>query len=291
MPVIRYVIPVLLLLTGCVSSLVQLQQAEPIGTPFQTYLAREYLDFAEAEADQYDWFNSSHFARKGLKAANGVDVMPEPLEEWDLEPDVQPILEQARTLLLKALTPDIKRNHAKDAARTQFMFDCWVEQQSEGWQNDHIAYCRENFYNTLDRLYNIIYPDQKKETPAAVSEATANSSAPKKEQTRTVYFDSGKSSISDKSKKVLSGIISELKKATKYEITLNGYADRVGKEDANLKLSKKRSDEVKKFLVQAGVNPNVITVFAFGNESSIVDNEKGAPEQENRVVEIVVEIE
>lgn len=286
---LRIIIIASLLLTGCISSLVQLQQAEPMGTPFQTYLAREYLDFAEAEADQYDWFNSAHFARKGLKATNGIDVMPEPLVEWDLEEDVFPILEQARTLLLKALTPEVKRNHAKDAARAQFMFDCWVEQQSEGWQTDHIAYCRENFYATLDKLYSISAPDQKVEVPSAASPAIEGS-APVKTQKRMVYFDSGKFTISDKSKKVLSAITSELKKANKYEIVLNGYADKVGKEDANMTLSKKRVDAVKKSLVQAGINPDLITVIAFGSENSIVDTDKGAPEQQNRVVEIVVDI-
>ena len=59
----------LLVLSSCATRLQALQKADFSGDSFRTTLAKEYLKFAEIEADQYDWYDSEYFAKKGLKRA------------------------------------------------------------------------------------------------------------------------------------------------------------------------------------------------------------------------------
>src|SRR5580658_2925105 len=70
--------------SGCeMYSLEKLRHTTPSGSPFQTELSKLYMDFAAQEEKEYDWYNSWHFADKGLQAAYGKDVMPEDLKNWD----------------------------------------------------------------------------------------------------------------------------------------------------------------------------------------------------------------
>jgi OOP family OmpA-OmpF porin len=340
--VLRYTVLLLsLLVTACNSSLVQLQKTEPVGTPYQMYLAREYLDFAEAEADQYDWFDSGHFSRKGLKLARGEDVKPEIIHFWDIDKDNAPTLLQAREYLTQTLTDQVKESHPKEAARAQFLFDCWVEQQEEIWQTSHIAYCREKFYNTLDKLAALSAGDMMKTAQAVPAELPAKqqmAEAPvdinsypvdndaqiaepvaqpipmggpevysfagamerdgsevcdekciRMIEKRTVYFELASDDLTKRTQRVVSNIIAQLKNTKKYEITLNGYADRLGKEEYNMGLSKGRAQSIKEQLVAAGLDPNAITVFAFGEFDGLLDTPDEVAEKENRAVEIIIE--
>ncbi len=278
--------------TACASSLKELQTTVPIGTPFQTFMAKEYLDFAEAEADQYDWFQSAHFAKKGLKFSKGIEVPPELVENYDVQDDVLPVLKQARETLLNILTPENKMQHPKETARAQFMFDCWIEQQEEGWQSEHISYCRENFYAIVDSLYASNFaplPETAAAPPPPAPEApVADVADEKNAEKKRIYFKNDGFALDDKARRSLSGLVSRLKDVKKYEITVNGYADRVGGEDHNMKLSRKRAQAVKKMLVDSGITPGSITIFAFGETHNLVQTEDNKPEQENRSVEIVL---
>lgn len=299
--VLRLLILSVLMLTGCSSTLVQLQRITPTGTPFQIYLAQEYLDFAIAEADQYDWFDSSHFAHKGLKVAKGEYVDPEDLRYWGIVEDALPTMIQARKRLMDVLTPETMLLHPKEAAKAQFLFDCWVEQQEELWQISHIAYCRERFYDKLDELYLHVANDREKAanspTPPEPTETEADLMAKvktqviyKKTETRVVYFEFNKYGLTPRAKRIISNMASELKNVKSYNITLNGYSDRVGTEDYNMKLSKNRAKSVKDALVDAGLNADAITLFAFGEITNLVETKDEVPEPENRVVEIVIEM-
>lgn len=141
------------LTSGCIMyRLEELRNTTPSGSPFQTELARLYMDFATQEEKDYDWQNSWHFADKGLMLAYGKDMPPEALEEWSLPKEALPEMEKARARVMALLTPDIINAQPAKAAAMQFYFDCWVEQQEENWQDDDIAYCRDNLLLTIGEL-------------------------------------------------------------------------------------------------------------------------------------------
>lgn len=142
-----------LLCAGCsVYNLEKLRNATPVGTPFQTLLSEEYMDFAAEKEQRYDWGNSAYFAGKGLQAAYGKDTPPENLADWDIPKDKLPELEKARAALVAALTPEATQQSPDIAAMAQVYFDCWVEYQEANWQEDDIRYCRDNFTDSLAAL-------------------------------------------------------------------------------------------------------------------------------------------
>ncbi len=139
------------LLTGCLRfSLDTLKSTEPSGSAYSTALAVEYQAFAQSEADQFDWWDAEKFAKKGLRAANGEDVPPEDPNEWDIPKSSLFALLEAHQKLIELSTPEVRAKEPELAARAQAMFDCWVEQQEENWQNEHIDACRGEFFEVLD---------------------------------------------------------------------------------------------------------------------------------------------
>lgn len=270
---------------GCQTRLQQLQNMPLSGSEYHVALAQEYLAFAESEADQYDWVDSRHFAMKGLNAASGMEVQPENLSRWDIKGDIKPAILQARGYLMDVLKSPLTETKGEAVARAQVLFDCWLEQQEEAWQEEDIKSCREGFYDELDVLYAELYPKaviaepvvERVDTPLAVAPGPFR-----------VYFGFNKTSLDANAKEVIHRAVSDLRSLPKFTIMLNGYADNTGKAAYNMKLSKKRALEVKKALVDAGVDEDVILVFAFGEASPSKD--KKNLKRDNRVVEIVVEL-
>lgn len=291
------VLPLLIALGACSTKLQQLRAANPQGEDFHLALAREYLTFAEAEANQFDWWDSRYFAKKGLRALSGENVEPETLERWNIPPTDVPTLLQARDDLLALLGDyEVRDKYHRQTARVLFLFDCWLEQQEEGWQSSDVISCREEFYATLDNIYLASTPDnranllterqdaEKQEKSTIVFEVTTPKIEP-----QFVYFDFNSIKLNAQGRKIVNNLITTLKGSESYDITLNGYADRSGKADYNLKLSKQRAQAIKTALVEGGLKEKSITIFAFGEAEEQIPTKDGTPEKGNRVVEIVID--
>ena len=73
-----------------------------------------------------------------------------------------------------------------------------------------------------------------------------------------------------------------------YGITISGHADSTGPKIYNQILSKNRATTIKRSLVKKGVDPNRITVRAYGDTKPIADNNTREGRAKNRRVEIKV---
>src|SRR5262245_26726252 len=154
---VRLAIPfgVIAVLSGCASTIEQLREATAPsgGTAFTRTLVSEYRDFTLFEADDmYDWQEADYFARKGLAAEGAELVLPEDLVNWDLPPDKVPELTDAHSRLIAALDGGARDTKPAVAARAQVKFDCWVEQQEENHQPDHVKTCKEDFEHAMAQL-------------------------------------------------------------------------------------------------------------------------------------------
>jgi outer membrane protein OmpA-like peptidoglycan-associated protein len=151
----KCLVPVFLLvtLTGCVNAdLRALRKAPPPSDPYLEALSKHYLAFAEEEARNYDWVDVVHFTDKGLRAVYGHDIKPDDPEDRDIEERILPDLEDARRVLLAEMQSDARVQHPDMLARAVFFYDCWLEQQEEGWQEKDIKVCREGYYTAIDGL-------------------------------------------------------------------------------------------------------------------------------------------
>jgi OOP family OmpA-OmpF porin len=263
-----------LILTGCTTArLEELRHAEPKGTPFQNALAAEYLAFAEAEAKSYDWWSMSVFSQKGLASIYGNEPQPELVRDWNVPTDMIPEFEAARSDLLEALNTSNKQARPSLTARAQFFYDCWLEQQEEGWQQDDIKACRNGFFDAMNRLKGA-----SPEAPAPISSSSY-----------LILFDSGKASLNTEGESVVRSVAQEVSELAGYEILLSGYTDRAGSSDANMSLSQKRVESVRNALVKQGVPANAITEFAYGESKPRATTKDGVRERSNRRVEIFIQ--
>ena len=263
-------------LAACASDIQRVRTAEGTGSPFTRALTSEYRDLSAFEADEmYDWPDAQHFARKGLLAAEGEVVQPEDLGNWDLPEDRVEEMTAARAKLVGLLDAGARDRVAEAAARAQARYDCWVEQQEENHQPDHISACRDQFFAALAELETAAPAPAQ---PAAVQP-----------ETYVVYFDFDKSNVKPEAAQILDRALADAKQGGTPSISVTGHADRAGSEDYNLGLSLRRSDAVREYLIKGGVTADQITVSGRGEAEPAVPTADGVKEPRNRRVEIIVQ--
>ncbi|MCH2547970.1 MAG: OmpA family protein, partial [Alphaproteobacteria bacterium] len=273
----------LCLLTACTTaSLEELRRTTPTGDAFQAALAQEYLAFSESEARQYDWSSSKRFADKGLKSAYGQPVAPENIAAWKIGGAFVNELSNAREQLMGVLTPELTTAYPQLTARAQFFYDCWLEQQEEAWQEDDITSCREGFYRSVKTLLATMEPEPQAEPMAEPVAPMIFSSS------YIVFFEWNKFVLTTDAIGIINTVADDLKTSQeeKYEVILNGHADRSGTPEYNLQLSKKRAEAVKAALIERGIPAERIQYYAFGETDNRIPTKDNIREHANRRVEI-----
>ncbi|MFA6279475.1 MAG: OmpA family protein [Bdellovibrionales bacterium] len=89
-------------------------------------------------------------------------------------------------------------------------------------------------------------------------------------ETKSVYFGFGKSVVTKDGRTALDALATDIKAKGSRVVAVRvaGYADRIGSATANEKLSKKRADAVRKYLVSKGiVNAQVVETRWFGDSA------------------------
>ena len=101
-------------------------------------------------------------------------------------------------------------------------------------------------------------------------------------------FETNLDVIKNASKPSLLELSNTLKKKLVWKIQVSGHTENVGDEDANMILSKKRAESVKRFLAAQGIDENRIKTEFFGESKPIEDNSTAAGRQKNRRVEFKI---
>jgi len=108
--------------------------------------------------------------------------------------------------------------------------------------------------------------------------------------TLKVLFDTNKDVIKKNSFKDVDNLISVMKNHPELNVVIEGHTDNVGSAAYNKKLSQKRADAVKKYMVnKGGIDAKRITAEGFGLEKPIADNATKAGKAKNRRVEAAVD--
>ena len=108
--------------------------------------------------------------------------------------------------------------------------------------------------------------------------------------TLKVEFDTGKSVVKPRYDKEIQNVADFLKKNPDKKIMIGGHTDTMGNKKANLTLSQKRADAVKKVLVSKfGIKSSRIEAKGFGGSKPMTSNATAEGRQQNRRVEAVVE--
>ena len=290
-----------LILSGCVlavtacsnfdahSEVEALNEAQAVGSPFTQALAGEYRTFANTEMhDMMDYPDAIHFARKGLAAAAGEVVMPEPISDWNLNPGHMEELSTARGRLVVAFDLGAREIAPQQSAVAQAKFDCWIEQQEENWQDKDIAACKKGFMDAMDALEGLIKPAPEVMAPV---EAAAPPAEPMKPEDAMylVFFDFDKSDIGAGGENVLDAVAQEVKSRSLKAVHIVGHADSSGPKGYNDKLSMKRANAVRDALAKRGVDAALIRVEGRGEDELLVQTPDGVREPANRRAQVTFE--
>jgi outer membrane protein OmpA-like peptidoglycan-associated protein len=85
-----------------------------------------------------------------------------------------------------------------------------------------------------------------------------------------VYFDFNKSTLNSKEKTKLDTVSKLIKESKEVEaIDIAGFADNIGKDGYNKKLSQRRAETVKSYLAKRGLKARKLTVEAFGETNPV----------------------
>jgi len=101
-----------------------------------------------------------------------------------------------------------------------------------------------------------------------------------------VYFDSGKATLKSSSYKELNELAEYLTLKPETIIEIAGHTDNVGEEVANLQLSQKRAEAVKKHLVSKGITASRVTAKGYGESRPVSDNSSDKGKAMNRRTEV-----
>jgi len=133
----------------------------------------------------------------------------------------------------------------------------------------------DTIYNPIDLLFR-------------VSEATAKDLLANK---RPLRFNSNSADLllSKQLEEYLNNVKTFLLQDATKNVSLTGHTDSDGKDSANLKLGKKRAEDVKQRLTRMGIAADRIKTDSKGETQPLASNQTKAGKAENRRVEIIVQ--
>ncbi|ABC78659.1 OmpA family protein [Syntrophus aciditrophicus] len=111
---------------------------------------------------------------------------------------------------------------------------------------------------------------------------------PEKPLTFILYFKTNSFELNIPSLKVLNSAHEAISSRQSEDISVIGHTDRVGTDEKNYILSRKRALSVKKYLVVKGVHPDAIELDYHGEANPLVKTAEGVAEPRNRRVEVIV---
>lgn len=103
-----------------------------------------------------------------------------------------------------------------------------------------------------------------------------------------VTFNFNKSTLTPNAKTILNQVGDALSSNKSMKVELDGYTDSIGKAAYNTKLSQRRADSVKQYLVGRGIDAGRMTTKGFGETHPVATNKTDEGRAENRRVELAV---
>jgi len=101
-----------------------------------------------------------------------------------------------------------------------------------------------------------------------------------------IRFDFDKSTLRPGNRELLSRMAGVLMTLQGYHVYIYGYTDDVGTAQYNQKLSERRAEAVRDYLVQSGVDPNIMDTKGYGKNDPLEQGDSAQARAKNRRVEI-----
>jgi outer membrane protein OmpA-like peptidoglycan-associated protein len=100
-----------------------------------------------------------------------------------------------------------------------------------------------------------------------------------------VVFKTGSAVIEPASEEILGKAYNTLNENQGLQVEIRGYTDNVGNRKSNLRLSQRRADAVKAWLVKQGIAADRIGAKGYGPDNPVASNKTADGRQKNRRIE------
>ena len=124
--------------------------------------------------------------------------------------------------------------------------------------------------------------------PKAAAPAPAPAAATKVTYAADAFFDFDKSNLKAEGKAKLDDLVGKVKGISLEVIIAVGHTDSIGTDAYNQKLSVRRAEAVKAYLVSKGIEKNRVYTEGKGEKQPVADNKTSQGRAKNRRVEIEV---
>lgn len=100
-----------------------------------------------------------------------------------------------------------------------------------------------------------------------------------------VTFATGSAELSPESEKMLSRVLNTLNAYPEMKVEIRGFTDNVGNNNSNQKLSQRRANAVRYWILNKGVEPARVVAKGYGEQNPIADNKTEEGRRLNRRIE------
>jgi outer membrane protein OmpA-like peptidoglycan-associated protein len=250
---------------------------KPVDDKFLAALQAEYVALMNAENDEKDFNDADHFALKAIDAAGGKPVKPDAYNSRKLPSGTAAALKAAEKRIKKAIKGGADIYAPGQMAKAQAMYDCWLQEQEENIQPDHIRACRLAYLDAMDAV------DEAKPVKKAAK--------PKKKVFLGpfyIYFPfNGDNPVDPFNEEIFSLIISTAKKVSDKKLHIVGHTDRAGSSKYNMDLSERRAINVSLVLTERGMKAKSMKYSFQGEDNPATPTKDGVRSDNNRRVEAV----
>lgn len=270
------------------SSTASIQPSSDAG--FSRALQSNYAALSNEEDYQKDLVDDSHYAVKSNVSGAGGEVWPDVGGSRHMRvfsegtfwtgdaPQVRAAnveLASARRNLMGKHDAGFARSHPAELARAQTQWDCWYEQQEEGYQLIHIERCRDGYHSAMAAM-----------DPPAPAPAVAP--ALPGEVLETINFPFDSSELDYRARTALNDVAADVARRGNPTVVVVGHTDTSGSQAYNADLSIRRAEAVSQYLTQNGVSVRAIRASGVGEHDLVVQTGDDVRNVENRRATILV---
>lgn len=268
---------------------------------FYSYLEQNYKTYGDYKTENYDWKGARLFYRKANVIKDGKRLMPEEVfrdidivEFFSKDITYEQLLDMRDRMFLVLNDNIAKTEFPEEVANLQFYYDCWVLEERLYTKYSQISRCKQGFIDTLAYLeFKLLRltTTERDLIKKNIDNEKIYADIFIRPRKYVIYFDFDSSVLTEDSSRVLWEFLRDAEKVNgKYIANIIGHADRVGTIAYNKKLSKRRTDTIKHYLIKNGIPENIIKISWQGEIDPQVITSNDYKEELNRRVTITIEM-